>query len=226
MLLVTNSLHLQPRLGRVNLSLVFKFGTLSVTIILQPRRLDLATGILGDIVAENLSFLLQRFEMLWCYDVTLSHNNLACWLKNDIFISCLSHRGAQLSQGVALSLPGSFQLLFAARLSLHAVFVNAISRLENIAVASILQLVDQLYYLLVQVLIQFEKLLVQVHQFTLTSLLINISDDIEGKVEDALQVAWREVKQETDTAGRSLEVPDVAHGRRQFDVSHALTAYL
>src|SRR5438270_10448184 len=164
--------------------------------------------------------------MLWRYDVTLSYDNLACWLKNDILFSCLSHRSAQLSQRVALSLSCSFQLLFAARLSLHPVFINAISRLENIAIAPILQLVDQLYDPLIQVLVQFEKLLVQVHQFTLASLLINISDDIEGKVEDALQVTWRKVKQETDTAGRSLEVPDVAHRRRQFDVSHALTAYL
>src|SRR5438045_9787559 len=124
-LLVSDLLHLQARLGRVNLSLVFKFGTLSIAIILQSRRLDLATGILGDIVAENLSFLLQRFEMLWCYDFTLSHNNLACWLKNDIFITCLAHRGAQLIQGVALSLPGSFHPSFAARLSLHPVLSTA-----------------------------------------------------------------------------------------------------
>src|SRR5947209_9984566 len=156
------------------------------------------------------------------YNITSGHNGLACWFENDILFGRLSHGGTQLSQCVALGLPCRLQLLLAARLSLHSIFINAISRLENIAVASILQLVDQLYDLFIQILLQLEKFFVQMHQFALPRLFVYIGDNIESKVENTLQVAWREVKQAADTASSSLEVPDVTQGRRQFNMSHAI----
>ena len=81
--------------------------------------------------------------------------------------------------------------MLAAGFSLHTVFLDAISRFEDIAISFILQLVDQLYNLFIQILFQLEKFLVHVHQFALAGILINISDDVERKVEDTLQVAGR-----------------------------------
>ena len=53
-------------------------------------------------------------------------------------------------------------------------------------------------------------------------LFVYMRHDIEGEVENALQVARREVQQQADAAGRALEIPDVADRRRQLDVAHAL----
>ena len=72
---------------------------------------------------------------------------------------------------------------------------------------------------------RFEQFLVDTHQLLLARLLVNARHDIEREIQDALKVARREVEQQADAAGRSLEVPDVAHGRRQFDVAHALAAH-
>src|SRR5439155_7145623 len=44
--------------------------------------------------------------------------------------------------------------------------------------------------------------------------------------EDLLQVARRHVEQQPHAARDSLEVPDVAHRRRELDVAHALAAHL
>src|SRR5205814_10430715 len=56
--------------------------------------------------------------------------------------------------------------------------------------------------------------------------LVDLVDDVLGEVEDLLQVARRDVQQQGETARRALEVPDVADGRGQLDVAHALAAHL
>ncbi len=47
-----------------------------------------------------------------------------------------------------------------------------------------------------------------------------------GEVEDALQVAGGEVKEQPQAAGVGLAEPDVGHGRGQADVAHALPPHL
>src|SRR5579859_4361578 len=195
----------------IDLSLVFKLRAFSLAIVFKAGSLNLAAGILGDIITANLCLLFQRFDVLRCDYVTFGHNNLTCWFKNDILFDGLTHCRAQLCQGIAFGLSGRFQLLFAAGLGLYAVFFDAISGFEDIAISFVFQLIDQLYNLIVKVLFQLEKFLVQAHQFTLASILIDISDDVEREVENSLQIARREIKQETDTAGSSFEVPDMAH---------------
>ena len=53
-----------------------------------------------------------------------------------------------------------------------------------------------------------------------------IDDDVGLKIEDALEVAERNIQQVTDPARESLEEPDVAHRGGQVDVPHALTSHL
>ena len=53
-----------------------------------------------------------------------------------------------------------------------------------------------------------------------------IGDDIACKVEDLLQQTGADVQHQADAAGDALEIPDVADGRGQFDVAHALAADL
>ena len=56
--------------------------------------------------------------------------------------------------------------------------------------------------------------------------LVDTGDDVQGEVEDALQVARADVEQDPEAARRPLEVPDVADRAGQLDVAHALAADL
>ena len=53
-----------------------------------------------------------------------------------------------------------------------------------------------------------------------------IGNDIACKVQDLLQQAGADVQHQANAAGDALEVPDVADGRGQLNVAHALTANL
>ena len=53
-----------------------------------------------------------------------------------------------------------------------------------------------------------------------------IEYDIAGEVQDLFQRPGADIEQRAHAAGDALEVPDVAHGRGQFDVAHALAAHL
>ena len=53
-----------------------------------------------------------------------------------------------------------------------------------------------------------------------------VDDDVLLEVEDALEVAQREVEEVPDAARQSLEEPDVRNGSRELDVAHALAAHL
>ncbi|OPZ87877.1 MAG: hypothetical protein BWY76_00247 [bacterium ADurb.Bin429] len=55
---------------------------------------------------------------------------------------------------------------------------------------------------------------------------IHARDDIGGKVEHLLQRARRQIEQQRHRTRHILQVPDVRHRRRQFDVPHALAPYL
>src|SRR6266567_1976502 len=50
----------------------------------------------------------------------------------------------------------------------------------------------------IQALFEIGRLFVESHQFALASVLIDIGHNVEGKVEDALQVARGKVQQETN----------------------------
>ena len=52
-----------------------------------------------------------------------------------------------------------------------------------------------------------------------------IGNDKLFVVENTLQFLCRHVKDETDTAGHTLEKPDVGNRNSQFDMSHALAAH-
>src|SRR6266545_2136056 len=60
----------------------------------------------------------------------------------------------------------------------------------------------------------------------LALVLVDMRNDVEREVEDALQVARRHVEQDAETARCALEEPDVRHRRRELDVPHALAAHL
>ena len=69
--------------------------------------------------------------------------------------------------------------------------------------------------------------LLLVEQLVLLQLgLARIDDDVGLEVEDALEVAQRDVEQVADAARQPLEEPDVAHRRGQRDVAEALAAHL
>src|SRR5215472_16078732 len=84
---------------------------------------------------------------------------------------------------------------------------------------------NRLDSLLFKILIKRHQLFVQVHQFAPASLFVDMCDNVQSKVENALKVTRREVQQETNAAGRSLKVPDVADWGSQFNVSHTLAAH-
>ena len=69
-------------------------------------------------------------------------------------------------------------------------------------------------------------LLVERLQGALTGLLVHVGDDVQGEVEDPLEVAGGDVEQDAEPARGALEVPDVADGAGQLDVAHPLTADL
>src|SRR6185295_6751953 len=53
-----------------------------------------------------------------------------------------------------------------------------------------------------------------------------VDDDVGLEVQDALEVAQRDVEQMSDAARQALEEPDVAHRRGECDVAEALAAHL
>jgi len=57
-------------------------------------------------------------------------------------------------------------------------------------------------------------------------LLVDVSDDEEGEVEDALQVPGADVEEDAEARRRALEVPDVADRAGQLDVAHPLATHL
>ena len=56
--------------------------------------------------------------------------------------------------------------------------------------------------------------------------LAGIGDDIGGEVQHLLQNTGADVQQQTHAGGDALEIPDVADGGGQLDVTHALAAHL
>src|SRR5215831_2331398 len=123
------------------------------------------------------------------------------------------------------------------RLCAHPCTENTTKGIREIAEAALLQQIHFLQPLQVTpqslqtlafadpLCLQMGQLFVESHQFALASVLIDIGHNVEGKVEDALQVARGKVQQETNTTGGPLEVPDVAHWRSQFDMAHAFTTH-
>ena len=70
-------------------------------------------------------------------------------------------------------------------------------------------------------------ILLFVEQLVLLQLrLARIDDDVGLEVEDALEIAQRDVQQMADAARQPLEEPDVADRRRQRDVAQALASDL
>ena len=60
----------------------------------------------------------------------------------------------------------------------------------------------------------------------LRDVLVDARDDVQGEVQDPLEVARADVEQDAQAGGRALEVPDVADRAGQLDVAHALAADL
>ena len=70
------------------------------------------------------------------------------------------------------------------------------------------------------------KLVAQVVDVLLAGLFIHRGDDGAGEVQNLLKLLRRNVQKVAQTRRGALEVPDVAHGRGQLDVAHALAAHL
>ena len=60
----------------------------------------------------------------------------------------------------------------------------------------------------------------------LAGLVVDVGDDVQREVEDALEVAGADVEQDAQPRRRALEVPDVADRARELDVAHPLPADL
>src|SRR5204862_2627155 len=68
--------------------------------------------------------------------------------------------------------------------------------------------------------------LLEVVQVLLARLAIDLRDDRGGEVEHLLELARGDVEEVADAAGDALKEPDVADGRGQVDVTHALASHL
>src|SRR5947208_16383168 len=102
----------------------------------------------------------------------------------------LSHPLSQLRTRFHLSTPRRLQVLLASLFDLKTIC----RRETRLGVAYGLittgpQAVDALDDFVIQALRKSRNVLVDAHQFTLSFFLVDGSDDIEGKVEDTLQVA-------------------------------------
>src|SRR5439155_21888260 len=69
-------------------------------------------------------------------------------------------------------------------------------------------------------------LLLDALQRLLALVLVDARDDVQGEVEDPLQVAGADVEQDAHARRRALEVPDVADRGCELDVAHPLAAHL
>src|SRR4029079_2892504 len=56
----------------------------------------------------------------------------------------------------------------------------------------------------------------------LAGLVVDVGDDVQREVEDALEVAGADVEQDAQPRRRALEVPDVADRARELDMAHPL----
>src|SRR4029079_16834254 len=63
-------------------------------------------------------------------------------------------------------------------------------------------------------------------QGALARVLVDVGDDVQREVEDALQVARADVEQDPEPARGALEIPDVADRAGQLDVAHPLATDL
>ncbi len=63
-------------------------------------------------------------------------------------------------------------------------------------------------------------------QGALARLLVDVGDDVEREVQDALEVARADVEQDAQARRRALEVPDVADRAGELDVAHPLATHL
>src|SRR5205807_5725436 len=89
-----------------------------------------------------------------------------------------------------------------------------------------LQLEDPLFLLAPVGIEHLVDLALQVLEIALAGLIVHGCDHRGREVEDLLELLGSHVQQVTDPAGNALEEPDVADGRGQVDVTHALAADL
>src|SRR5438093_667825 len=61
---------------------------------------------------------------------------------------------------------------------------------------------------------------------SLPGVLVDVRDDVQGEVEDSLEVARADVEKDAQAARGALEVPDMADGAGELDVAHPLPADL
>src|SRR5262249_49761035 len=57
-------------------------------------------------------------------------------------------------------------------------------------------------------------------------LVVHVGDDVQGEIQDPLEVAGADVEKDPQPARRALEVPDVADRAGELDVAHPLTTDL
>ena len=88
------------------------------------------------------------------------------------------------------------------------------------------QLVLQLRQVLASLAAATLGLFLDGRQGALPSVLVDVRDDVQGEIEDSLEVARADIEQDAEPTWRALEVPDVADRAGQLDVAHPLAADL
>ncbi len=75
----------------------------------------------------------------------------------------------------------------------------------------------------------FDRLLMNIADFLngrFLGLGIDLGDQIGGEIEHPLEIARRDIEQQTEAARGALHVPDMRDRRGELDVAHALAANL
>src|SRR5690242_4510754 len=199
---------------------------LALALSLRARLLRLFARRLHDQVAVLLGDAIQRRHVLRVHDLALGRDLLAGRRVDGIVHEHLAHvffeEPAQLGLGGARLL----ELVGALDVDLVNGLRDAALDPLDLLIAALLGVLNLRRDLLLALLDARLHALFDAGERLSARLLIHPRDDVEGEVQDALQVARREVEQQADTAGRALEIPDMADGRGELDVAHALAPYL
>ncbi len=95
----------------------------------------------------------------------------------------------------------------------------------QVAVAQFFVLSDLAVDLLDELAFGETDLIIQAFQRLLAGVLIHVGNDVLGKVKHAVQVAARDIQQQTQIRGNAPGIPDMRHRGGQVNMAHTLAAY-
>ncbi len=212
-------LGLGANLVRVRHQLVLHRRDLALGV--HARALYLALGISAGAIQLGARRLHDQVTVLLGHAVQMLHVRGVCHgallgdalARRDVdgilgkdLAGVLAQQRAQVLLGVARLL----QLLRAPQIELLALLLHAALQLGNARVAPLLHRLDSGGHRLFALLNLAGDPLFDARQRHLARLFVDVRDDVEREVENALEVTGREIEQEPDAARRTLEIPDVA----------------